>query len=140
MALIPFLRTVFPWYGLLGTGAGLFIFTEWFGRSLMPLQAQAFCGAIAGCITALGLLMRLHEQRHPCDLWQPWAHYDFKKAAKVTGALAGVAGTIDSVFRTSHWRFKWVAMAVAALLAVVAAAFARMAKSPAVEESRSWKH
>jgi hypothetical protein len=140
MSLIPVLRALFAWYAVLGMGAAVFVFTEWLGRSFMAPPVQSICGAIAGATAALGVLMRLHELRHPCDIWRPGTYYDFSKAAKVTGSLAGAAGAIDSVFRTSHWQYKWIPMAVAALLAVVAAAFARMAKSAAVEETPSWKH
>jgi hypothetical protein len=140
MALVRILRALFPWYGLVGAGAAVFVFAEWLGASLMGPQAQSFCGAAAGSIIALGLLVRLHQLHHPYDVWRPSPSLDLSKAAKISGLVAGCAGTLDAVLRTAHSRFQLVTMAVAALLAITAGVLARMAKSAAAEESVPWKH
>jgi hypothetical protein len=140
MALIRVLRALFTWYAVLGAGVVVFVLTEWLGSWVMPTQAQSICGAAAGSAAALGLLMRLHEVHHPHDVWRPASQFDLSKAAKISGLLAGVAGTLDTVFRSAHSRYQLVTIPLAATLAVTAAALARMAKSTAAEESVSWKH
>jgi hypothetical protein len=134
------LRAFFPWYAVMAAGVAAFILTEWLGQIALGSFGQSVLGAVSGSVAALGLIMRLHEVHHPGEIWRPAQSRNFAKAAKTAGALAGVSGVLDNVFRSSHSRYQWITLVLTGCLAAAAAALARMAKSTPAEESPSWKH
>lgn len=126
--MLPVLRALFPWYGVLITGVLVDVVCWWIYKGTLAQSVQIAIGATAGVLVAMGVVMKVHEMRRPDDIWFPANRTVFVRGAKVIGIVAGVAASIDQILRHTSLPHAGSTVFFATGLAVVASVLARTAK------------